>query len=491
MFRDDQELALSYRCRRLNTAPITADGRQYVLCWLQQTLRGENNPVIDAALALGNSLQLPVVVYHGLGERYPHASDRLHQFILEASYSLEQDVAARGIRFHRAVERVDHSVKGLVYQLASHAAAVMVDDLSVFVGRWQAARVAAQLDVALIAVDAARLIPENALGGSYTTTRTFRARVNELRDHWGGPYKQIVPAVSRYSAKLATEHDSFGGDWKRTIAALVQRCNIDHTVPAVCWCSGTRQAAMDQLNWAAVDVIPRYASRRNNPAQLGVTWLSPYLHFGVLSPLDVLALAQEVEQERDRWKFLDELLVWREFFHHNAYESDDPTSYLQVPAWARTTLAEHADDPRPELYDLDTLIHGRTGDETWNAAQRQFLIDGWMHNNLRMYWGKRLIEWTTSPEVAWSTACYLNDRFSLDGRDPATYGNLRWCFGAGRPAAEKPVFGTVSRKSDRAMRARPGMTAWLHEAARRVGPDVSVPKILPRWQRPQASGDCR
>ena len=150
----------------------------------------------------------------------------------------------------------------------------------------------------------------------------------------------------------------------------------------------------------------------------------------------------------------------------------------------------HRRDPRPRLYPLGALIHGETDDETWNAAQRQFLADGWQHNVLRMYWGKKLIEWTASPEEAWTTACYLNDRFSLDGRDPATYGNLRWCFGAGRGAREAPVYGTVARKTDAAIRRRTG-EAWIREAASRPVPRVSVPETAALEARPQASGGGR
>ena len=487
-FRNDAERQLTYRCRRLNDAPIGRHDGQYVLCWLQQTLRGQVNPVIDAAIALGNSLNLPVVVYHGLGQHYPHASDRLHQFILEASYSLERDVKARGLRFLRVVERDDKPAKGLVYRLARSAAALVVDDLSAFVGRWQAARVAERLDIAVIAVDAARLVPEQAIGCDCPTTRLFRARVNELRDEWSGEYSDLEPSVPPVAKELASEHDDLGRNWRKQISTLIQACDIDHSLPAVSWCTGTREAALQQVYWAGSKVIPDYASERNNPAVQGTTWLSPYLHFGVLGPQDVVAVASQIDAPRDQWKFLDELLVWREFFHHTAGRLDDPTAFDNLPEWSRQTLNKHASDPRPVIYDLHTLIHGQTNDEVWNAAQRQFLIDGWMHNNLRMYWGKRLIEWTETPEMAWKTACYLNDRFSLDGRDPATYGNLRWCFGSGRPAAEVPVYGSVSRKSDRAMRSRPGVNEWLSIAATREGPVVSVPDTIPEWCRPQASG---
>ena len=483
----DHEYFLTRRCRLANDGSLRRGNAEYVLCWLQQTLRGENNPVIDAAMALGNLLGLPVVVYHGLGQHYPHASDRLHHFILEASRSLEKDIEARGLRFIRVIERPRRAVKGVVYQLAARAAVLVTDDNAAFVGRWQLETVASKLDIAVIAVDGARLVPELALGNFCPTTALFRARVNAVREKWLKDSLGMSSTQPAFTTELAVTHDIIGpGD--KDITSWVHQCDIDHSLPPVSWCKGDRASALAQLAWAAVEVIPRYAEQRNNPAVTGVSYLSAYLHFGVLGPHDVAVLAREVESARGVWKFLDELLVWREFFHHIAHHTPVPNRYEVVSGWARESLAAHTMDSREHLYSLSELIHGHTHDETWNAAQRQFLIDGWMHNNLRMYWSKRLIAWTATPELAWATACYLNDRFSLDGRDPATYGNLRWCFGSGRPATEIPVYGKVARKSDAALRRRTGVPEWLNEQANRVIPEVSVPDTVNVTDFPQASG---
>lgn len=479
---------LTRRCRLLNGIPIRRGNAEYVICWLQQTLRGHNNPVIDAAVALGNSLGLPVIVYHGLGQHYPHASDRLHRFILEASRSLEQDVTERGLRLLRVVERPEHNVKGLIYRLAARAAALVVDDNAAYVGRWQLETVARRIDCPVIAVDGARLIPEASLGVVCLTTPAFRSQVNDLRQIGLEEPMNIVCKEKPCVGDMIVQHDKLGAAGSADITRLIKSCDIDHSLPPVQWCSGDRKSALNQLAWAATDVIPHYAQERNNPAILGVSYLSPYLHFGVLGPHDVATFASEVDSSRGVWKFLDELLVWREFFHHLAVHTPVPNSYEVVSNWARESLALHASDAREHVYSLSELVHGLTSDETWNAAQRQFLVDGWMHNNLRMYWGKRIIGWTASPEDAWNTACYLNDRLSLDGRDPATYGNLRWCFGSGRPSTEKPVYGKVSQKSDIAMRRRPGVPEWLAIQARRPTPTIVVPVQVPLNFRPQASG---
>lgn len=273
------------------------------------------------------------------------------------------------------------------------------------------------------------------------------------------------------------------------IDALIASCDIDHSVPVVTSLDGCRKAAIERLNLAVKEQVPHYAADRNNPALNGTTYLSPYLHFGVLSPGEVACAVMEYDTGgRDQLKYLDELLTWREYFHHLAHNVSDPTAYANLSKQAQNTLASHADDERTTLYSMDELIHGETADSLWNAAQRQFLRNGWMHNKLRMYWGKRLIAWTPSPESARDTACYLNDRFSLDGRDPATYGNLRWCFGDSKPAAEVAVYGTVSRKSQRSLMSKRGMKAWILAELDKDIPRVTVPLVPFVRQSPQASG---
>lgn len=476
------------RTRSLNKKPIATKDTSYVLCWLQQTLRGVNNPVIDVAITLARQLNQPVLVYHGLGQHYPHASDRLHRFILQASISLEEDLARRGVRLVRYVETNSQPHKGVFYQLAKQASLVVVDDQSAFVGRWQAQRVAGKLDRQVVAVDGARLVPEHALDGALKTTRAFRAAHGALRKFWLQEPANLTIDLT-WDAEVPEHNTTIEHLQGDGIDDLIARCDINHSVPPVSWCEGTRQSALNRLQRAVAEQVPRYASDRNNPCIRGTTYLSPHLHFGVLGPAEVACAVMDADVgSRDRWKYLDELLTWREYFHHQALNVSDPTAYTNLPKRAQATLANHAKDERETLYSLDQLIHGDTEDDLWNAAQRQFLRDGWMYNNLRMYWGKQIIGWTPSPEAAWQTACYLNDRFSLDGRDPATYGNLQWCFGASKPAAEAPVYGTVPRKSPRALMAKAGMKAWVAVAMEKDIPRVAVPAAPFIRQTPQASG---
>ena len=478
---------LRQRTRRLNDRAV-ADG-DYVLCWLQQALRADENPAIDAAIAAGNEHGLPVVVYHGLDNRYPYASHRLHRFILQASRELAAGVEARGLRFAHYLRRPDKLESGLVYRLCERAALLVTDDMPTYVARWQADRVAARAEVPVLAVDASCLVPMNAIPGPHQATKAFRAAHTKLRAENLDLDLTRQPDVSRFEGELAFEPDVLPGE-EDPLDALIGTCGVDMTVPPAPDFDGSRTAALHQLDWAIENVVGRYNFDRNDPSNATSTSrLSPWMHFGVLSPREVARRVRAADvHSAPRWKFLDETLTWREYYHHLARVEPDPAAYETVPDRARKTLAAHADDPRPHIYSRDELTHAETDDEVWNAAQKQFLLDGWMHNNLRMYWVKQIIKWRPTPEDAWATACLLNDRLSLDGRDPSTYGSIQWGFGRSKPASAKPVYGTVPRRSASAIRRR--ASAWVDEQAAREVPfrvaDVDPSAYGPRKPTPDA-----
>ena len=467
---------LAARAHALNDRPIVPSA-DYVLAWVQQSLRSEDNPLLDAAIALGRELGLPVLVYHGLRMDYPHASDRLHRFILGASRDLQRGCEARGLRCATYVETTDHREPGLVYRLAERAAAVLTDDHFVFVSAWQARSFAASCERAVWAVDASRLVPTRTLPDGIGSTKAFRAATNEHRAALMGAEADLDPG-SRYSDDLPFEDAGNADATDADLDALLARCAIDHALPPSPDFPATAGAASARLDAFIDRHLERYKWTRNNPVEEGAgSMLSPYLHFGLLGPRRIARAVREADvHSAAKWKFLDELLTWREWFHYLCHRAPQPEAFAFVPEWPRRSLLEHANDPRDRIYALGELLHGETHDETWNAAQRQWLGTGYMHNNLRMYWGKRIIGWTRSPHEAWATACYINDRLSLDGRDPATYGNMRWVFGDARPAyREQRVYGWVAPKKDGALRRRAGVPEWLTAMARREPPRLRVP----------------
>ena len=461
------------RTRRLNRRRLSSRQREsaaYVMVWLRQALRGFDNPILDAAIAIADDIGKPVLVYHGLDNRYPYANHRLHRFALQASRTLQTDVLDRGLSFVRFVRRPDHRGPNRIRMLAEHAAVVLTDDLAIFdTVRW-ARSVAAQIDRPMFAVDAACLVTESHFDRHHATTRGFRSAHTPLRTAAMNETAD-VPVPKSIRKPLVDPPPS--DELPKTDAALdrmIGRCGVDMTVPPASDFAGDRRTALNRLNHAIVDVLPRYKWTRNNPSlDESSSRLSPYFHFGVLGPREAtIAIHAADLHSAARWKFLDEMLTWREYYHHRGRHVADWSRYESLPAYARQTLDDHRDDSRPHLYSIGQLIRGETDDTVWNAAQRQFTLDGWMHNNLRMVWVKQILRWTPSPESAFATACYLNDRFSLDGRDASTYGGIRWGFGESRPGyREIDVYGKVPPKSSSALMKRSGVNAWVEQMNQR------------------------
>jgi len=346
------------------------------------------------------------------------------------------------------------------------------------VARRQSESVAAKIKTAIFAVDASCVVPMNEFPYKAEANAFFRRAHTPFREKYLYAKTQMSPDVARYEDAFDFEPDDLA---QMDIDELIAECDIDHTVLPVEQFSGSRHAALKQLAWACENVLPVYEKVRSNPAHpLSGTRLSPYLHFGVLSAREIIWAFREYATEKQKnWRVSDEIMSWREFFHHQARFEADPSDYETLPEWARETLEKHKHARVKNSPSLDEIIHGETDDETWNAAQKQYLLDAWMPNNLRMYWGKRLVGWRATPQAAWQTACYLNDRFSLDGRDAATYGNIGWCFGKlNHPSGEKPIYGKVGRPSDQTMRKRPGVPEWLAGQAGRNTYRVFVPEKI-------------
>lgn len=471
------------RVAALNDKTIgAADNQKYILCWLQQTLRAWDNPVIDAAVDLANSHGLPVLVYHGVREDYPYASDRLHFFILGASRDLQIGCAERGIRCVNYVERDGMHEKGLAYRLASDALAVLTDDQPVFVGRNQAARFAEKCERPVFAVDSARLVPSRILPKGLTSTPAFRKASGAVRSEYEGQSTDFKIDCAPYDGDVCFQDACLADKSDKELLEIISKCDIDHSLSPSKEFEPSVAAASAALSNFVTHSLKAYPYRRNNAAaEDDVSRLSPYLHFGLIGPRVVTKAVRDADVPANaKWKYLDELLTWREYFHYLALHEEKPDSFSAVPEKPRKSLLDHATDERPVLYSLSDFVHGRTADETWNAAQRQWLETGYMHNNLRMYWGKQIIKWTTDPETAWRTACYLNDRLALDGRDPATYGNMKWVFGMSKPSwKEQPIYGWVPPKSDRAIRKRDGAIEWLSHWANLNTVQIDVPDGRP------------
>lgn len=420
-------------------APAPRTDGDYVVYWMRIAARVHENAALDVALAAARALGKPVFVYHALSERYRYASDRLHTFILEGARDVEQACAERGIGYAFHLER-QGAKEPVLLKLAERAVLVVTDFMPVQpLKRWDAG-------VATVAplwrVDASCVVPVWRVKGQHERAFTFRQAVEpEWVKRITSPWPDQPTSGSAWLPALPFEplvlRDA-------VLPELVASCDIDHSVAPVPHTPGGSEAANARWKSFRDEGLKKYHRARVDPLVEGTSRMSAYLHFGHASALQ---LARDARARRSEGsdKFLDELLVWRELAWHFCRNTFEPESIDVLPAWALETLRAHERDPRPALPSWEQLARAQTGDLLWDAAQRQLLAHGELHNSLRMTWGKALLSWTRSPAEALATMVDLNHRYALDGRDPSSVGGILWCLGAfDRPfSPEQPILGTV------------------------------------------------
>jgi deoxyribodipyrimidine photo-lyase len=291
---------------------------------------------------------------------------------------------------------------------------------------------------------------------------TIRPKIRKLLPEWLKPVS--LPRLRRpFGPPLPSLHTEVT---RENIPTLVASCQVDHSVRPSISFAGGRPSAERHLRQFLERNLGRYARHRNEPSAHATSNLSPYLHFGHISSLEVALAAKEYAGRRRlvAEEFLEELIVRRELAFNHARRAEQPESLAALPDWARRTLRRHARDPRRPLYSREQFESAGTHDALWNATQKELLLRGKIHGYYRMYWGKKIIEWSKDCEDALATMIYLHDRYALDGRDPNTYTNILWCFGLhDRPWQERPVFGMVRFMSLDGMKRKTDVEAYLGE----------------------------
>ena len=456
--------------RACNDAPLRADA-DYVLYWMVAFRRTTWNFALDRAIEHARALGKPLVVFESLRAGYPWANDRHHTFVLQGMADNRAACAAAGIVYVDYVEPEHGAGRGLLEALAARAAVVVTDDFPAFFLPRMIASAASSLRVRLEAVDANGLMPLAATDRAFTTAFAFRAFLHKhLRPHFAdfpdpGPFldseglagARLDPAIAQRWAISPADDAS--------PAARAAQVAIDHSVAPVALQGGAR-AASRVLDVFLTTRLARYKDERGTPDEQVASGLSPYLHFGHIAIHEVFSelmrregwttrrLSEKGGGKREGWwnvspaaeSFLDEAITWRELglvtCHHRPHDYD---RYESLPEWAQKTLDAHASDEREYLYTLDQFARAGTHDPLWNAAQRQLVREGIIHNYLRMLWGKKILEWTSSPREALAVMIELNNRYALDGRDPNSYSGIFWVLGGyDRPwAPQRPVYGTI------------------------------------------------
>jgi deoxyribodipyrimidine photo-lyase len=446
------------------------------------TRRSAWNFALDRAVDHARALRKPLVVFEALEVDYPWASDRLHCFVIEGMRDNAQAFAATPVAYFPYVEPRPGDGRGLLEAFARSACVVITDEFPCFFLPRIVSAAATRLDSCLEVVDSNGLIPLAAPDRAFTTAASFRRFVQRtLPGHLNAvprasPLEDVdLTGLPALPPEVTKRWSAASPGLLGAAAAAVKALPIDHDVPPVAMPGGAR-AARGALESFVTARLARYGELHNEPEADSTSRLSPYLHFGHLSAHHVFdrvmrhegwskrsVTGKPASGAREGWwgtspsteRFLDQLIVWRELgYNMCARRPGDFDQYESLPTWAQDTLRAHRRDRRPHLYDLATLERGATHDPLWNAAQGQLRREGWFHNYMRMLWGKKILEWSRTPQDALERMITIMNRWSLDGRNPNSYSGCFWTLGRyDRPWPERPLFGTVrSMSSDNTAR---------------------------------------
>lgn len=422
-------LAAQPRVTVRNRAELRPAG-SCVVYWMQRTQRGHDNPALDLAIRVGNLIDKPIVALVTL-ELGPRANRRHYQFFVQGLAEVEDELRARGVGL--VLRGAEQTIEGFCGEV--DACMLVADENPLREAEAMRVRVGERVSVPFWTVDADVIVPTRLLGREHWAART-------IRPHLQGQLAHFLVKERAPNARVRRMRKVHSLDLRRP---LLDELAIGGRVSAVSSFVGGPEQARKVLGELVREKLTGYARLRNHPDIDATSRLSPYLHFGHIGPREVaLAVRDAGAPAEDRGAFLEELIVRRElalnFVRYNpAYDRLDGCE-----RWARETLRRHAKDPRRRVPSR-LLIAAESPDPLWNAAQAQMLETGWMHGYLRMYWAKRLLEWTTSAEDAFELALALNDSYELDGSDPNGYAGVAWAIGGkhDRAFAERPVFGKV------------------------------------------------
>ncbi len=462
------------RLRILNDRPIDPYG-EFVLYWSQMNRRVHSNHALLHAVALANDLRKPVLYYEGLTNTYPFANDRLHTFILQGVPDTARALASHGIGYAFYLRRGNSDPNDILYQLANRAAAIVTDDYPTFIARRHNRRVPGRVNIAYHAVDSGCIVPMAVHTKREYAAYTMRPKIHKLLPKYLEPAPKIG-VKRKWKLPIPAWHTDITGD---DIPSLVAACEIDHSVKPSLSFHGGSHSAEHHLDGFLKSRLRRYARDKNEPVAHATSDLSPYLHFGHISSLHVALAAKEYAGRHKlvAGEFLEELIVRRELAFNYCRHVDRPDSLSNLPEWATETLRRHAADARDPSYTREQLERAETYDALWNATQKELLLRGKIHGYYRMYWGKKIIEWSPTCQHALDAMVYLHDKYALDGRDPNTYTNILWCFGLhDRPWKERPIFGKVRYMSLDGMKRKTEVDAYIREIddLERTGKDPFV-----------------
>lgn len=443
-------MILEKRIKSLNNKIITDN--PYVVYWMQSSQRTEYNHALEYSIIKANSLKKPLIVYFGLMDGFPEANERHYYFMLEGLKEVKEELAKRGIKM--LIRRVSPEIGAL--EISCFAALMVVDRGYLRVERSWREFLAKNVTCPVIEVETNVIVPiEDASPKEEYSAATLRSKISKKLETYTLPLSERKCDVMSINRDLPFENYDIE-DIDKVICSL----DIDKNVKRSSYYKGGTKTAKLLLEDFILNKLPYYTKLKNHPGEKYSSDLSPYLHFGQISPLYIYneLIYVNIEGKRD---FLEELIVRRELSMNFVFYNNKYDSYDCLPNWSKATLEKHLLDEREFIYSIDELEMAKTHDEYWNTAQMEMVITGKMHGYMRMYWGKKILEWSKTPKEAFDSAIYLNNKYLLDGRDPNAFTGVAWCFGKhDRPWRERNVFGTVRYMNDKGLKRKFNMEKY-------------------------------
>lgn len=421
----------------------TRNGK-FVLYWMQASQRADYNHSLEYAINKANSLNKPVIVFFAITDDFPEANERHYAFMIEGLQEVKKYLEFRGIKFiiwHTSPD--DGAIT-----LSKDSSLVVVDRGYLKIQRKWRSKVAKSIPCPLVQIESDVIVPvESASFKDEFSAATFRPKIKKKIEYFLQPVKK----EELKNESIDVEIESFNID--NTKKAL-DKLDIDRSVKKVEKFRGGTSKAKKLLEDFIKHKIHLYHEQRNNPSENIRSNMSPYLHFGQISPI-FIALNISKNKSPGRDDYLEELIVRRELSINHIFYNQNYDSIKGLPNWAMETLIKHKNDKRTYDYSNQELENADTHDPYWNAAQKEMIKTGKMHGYMRMYWGKKILEWKRKPEDAFKTAIYLNNKYELDGRDPNGFTGVAWCFGKhDHPWKERPIFGKIRYMNENGLKRK-------------------------------------
>lgn len=435
------------RIRKLNNINFTPQGP--IVYWMSRDQRLQDNWALIYAQELAMENNLPLMVIFCLQDYYLEATVRQYDFMLKGLRSIEKDIRKLDIPFIIRNGSPSKILKKLDDQI--NLTAIVTDFSPLKVKTSWSQNVNKALNKPLYEVDTHNVVPcwEASKKQEYSA-RFIRPKIHsKLND-----FLTEFPKLKKHPFKLKDKLEQ--NDWDN----IAKDLRVDRKVKPVDWLKPGEQPAKESLERFISNGINHYSEERNNPNSNVTSKLSAYLHFGQISSqrvaLEIIGDKSTEELNENEQEFIEQLVVRKELAENFCFYNDNYDSFKGFPDWAKKTLHEHKGDKREYVYSLDEFENAQTHEELWNGAQRNLVKRGYMHGYMRMYWAKKILEWSPSPQEAMRTAIYLNDKYELDGRDPNGYTGVAWAIGGvhDRAWAEREIYGKVRYMNENGARRK-------------------------------------